>query len=155
MNPPDTATDRPGTGREPGDGGQIPGALKTSHSAPRLCPSSRVKPGHSPPRVRGHRHGLSTKTSHSDRRLPLWSPQSLRGSLGRDHFGYRAGPLGSTDLSGSGGVSLMVKNCTLRTRWVRDDLWTDSQGTQFLASQTGILWPMVVAGEVDVVPFQW
>ena len=36
-----------------------------------------------------------------------------------------------------GGVSLMVKNCTLRTRWVRDDLWTDSQGTQFLASQTG------------------
>ena len=54
-----------------------------------------------------------------------------------------------------GGVSLMVKNCTLRTRWVRDDLWTDSQGTQFLASQTGILWPMVVAGEVDVVPFQW
>jgi hypothetical protein len=49
----------------------------------------------------------------------------------------------------------MVKNCTLRTRWVRDDLWTDSQGTQFLASQTGILWPMVVAGEVDVVPFQW
>ena len=40
-------------------------------------------------------------------------------------------------MSGLGGVSLMVKNCTLRTRWVRDDLWTDSQGTQFLASQTG------------------
>ena len=44
-----------------------------------------------------------------------------------------------------GGASLMVKNCTLGTRWDRDDLRTDSQGTQFPASQTGILWPTVVA----------
>ena len=53
-----------------------------------------------------------------------------------------------------GGASLMVKNCTLGTRWDRDDLRTDSQGTQFPASQTSILWPTVVAGDVDVVPFQ-
>ena len=32
----------------------------------------------------------------------------------------------------------MVKNCTLRTRCDRDDLRTDSQRTQFLASQNGI-----------------
>ena len=44
----------------------------------------------------------------------------------------------------------MVKNCTLRTLWDGDDLRTGSQGTQFPASQTGILWPTVVAGEVDV-----
>jgi hypothetical protein len=50
-----------------------------------------------------------------------------------------------------GGTSLMVKNCTLRTRWGRDDLRTDSQGMQFPASQTGILWATVVAGEIDVV----
>ena len=54
-----------------------------------------------------------------------------------------------------GGASLMVKNCTLRTRWDRDDLRTDFQRTQFPASQTGILCPTVVASEVDVVPFQW
>ena len=53
-----------------------------------------------------------------------------------------------------GGASLMVKNCRLRTRWDKDDLRTDSQGPQFPASQTGILWPTVVAGEIDVVPFQ-
>ena len=41
------------------------------------------KPGHSAPRLRGHRHGLSTRTSHSAPRLPLWSPQSLRGSTDR------------------------------------------------------------------------
>ena len=39
----------------------------------------------------------------------------------------------------------MVKNCTVRTRWDTDDLRNDSQGTQFLASQNGILWPTVVA----------
>jgi hypothetical protein len=39
----------------------------------------------------------------------------------------------------------MVKNCTVRTRWDTDDLRNDSQGTQFLASQNGILWQTVVA----------
>jgi hypothetical protein len=49
----------------------------------------------------------------------------------------------------------MVKNCTLRTRWVWNNLRTRTQGTQFPASETGTLWPTVVAGEVDVTPFQW
>jgi hypothetical protein len=39
----------------------------------------------------------------------------------------------------------MVKNFMLRTRWDREDLRTDFQGTQFLALQNGILWPTIVA----------
>ena len=51
-----------------------------------------------------------------------------------------------------GGTFLMVKNCTLRTRWDGDDLRTDSQGTQFPASQTGILWPTVGNRERGALP---
>ena len=46
----------------------------------------------------------------------------------------------------------MVKNCTLRTRWDGDDLRTDSWGTQFPASQTGILWPTVGNRERGALP---
>lgn len=51
-----------------------------------------------------------------------------------------------------GGASLTVQNCTLRASV--DDFLDGAEGPQLPAADGGILRPVVVAGQVDVVPLE-
>jgi len=66
------------------------------------------------------------------------------------------GPVASKERTGGGcqegAASLMVKNCTLRAPL--DDLLAGAEGPQLPAPDAGILGPVVVAGQVDVVPLE-